>query len=66
MSSKITLTPETTLLTTGEAAVMLRVTRATLVRWCRRGKLASVRTPGGHRRIPLAAVQALMAEVRHD
>ena len=66
MSGKITLTPETTLLTTGEVAVMLRVSRATVTGYCRRGKLASVRTPGGHRRIPLAAVQALMAEVRHD
>jgi molybdopterin-binding protein len=40
------------LLHTREAAQILGVSYATLKQWIYRGKLRSVRTPGGHHRIP--------------
>lgn len=38
------------LLTPGEVARMFRVTPKTVARWATTGRLASVRTLGGHRR----------------
>lgn len=38
------------LLTPAEVAALLRVDPKTVTRWARGGKLAAVRTPGGHRR----------------
>ena len=48
--------PETKLLTPREAARMLGISYPTLKQWIYRGKLRSVRTPGGHHRIPLSAL----------
>ena len=48
------------LMTPGEVAVLLRVDPKTVTRWTNAGKLASIRTPGGHRRIPSSAVDALL------
>lgn len=45
-----------TLLTPKEAAAELGVSAKTITRWCREGKLAHIRTPGGHRRILKADV----------
>jgi excisionase family DNA binding protein len=42
--------------TTGEVAKMFGVTRQTVLNWCERGRLTSVVTPGGQRRIPVAAL----------
>lgn len=39
------------LLTPGEVAALFRVDPKTVTRWCQSGRLASVRTPGGHHRI---------------
>ena len=50
-NNTIALKPEEELLTTGEAARMLRVEPPTIARWCRQGKLWCTRTPGGHRRV---------------
>lgn len=41
--------------TTGEVAEMFGVTRKTVINWCERGRLPSVLTPGGQRRIPVSA-----------
>jgi excisionase family DNA binding protein len=47
-------------LTLGEASRRLGVTPNTLRRWADRGQIPSFTTPGGHRRFPLAAVEALL------
>lgn len=58
--NEVKLTPETTLLTTGEVAKMIRVDRATVTRWCVTGMMPSIRTPGGHRRIALSEVNKML------
>lgn len=40
-----------------EAAAMLEVHEDTIRRWLDEGKLASIRTPGGHRRVRTASVR---------
>jgi excisionase family DNA binding protein len=47
-------------LTLGEASKTLGVTPNTLRRWADRGQIPSFITPGGHRRFPVTAVQALV------
>lgn len=42
---------ERRLMTLGEVAAVFRVDPKTVNRWCRAGRLKSVRTPGGHHRI---------------
>jgi excisionase family DNA binding protein len=49
------------LLTPAEVATIFRVARKTVTRWAKAGKLASVRTPGNHRRYREAEVRALLA-----
>ena len=49
------------LLTPREVAAMFRVDPKTVTRWAQAGKLASVRTLGGHRRYRAADVEALLA-----
>lgn len=49
------------LLARGQVAVLCKVTPITVTRWANTGKLAPVRTPGGHRRYSAAAVYALKA-----
>jgi excisionase family DNA binding protein len=48
------------LLSRVEVAALFRVSGPTVTRWGRNGKLASVRTPGGHRRYRESEVQALL------
>ena len=48
------------LLRTAEVARRLRVPPRTVARWSRQGRLASVRTLGGHRRYPQAEVDRLL------
>ena len=48
----------------GEAARLLGVTANTLRRWTDRGHLPSFTTPGGHRRYPRAAIEALLPSPR--
>jgi excisionase family DNA binding protein len=55
--------PAEPLLTPAEVAVLFRVVPKTVTRWARAGKLASVRTPGGHRRYRESEVRALLAEI---
>lgn len=44
----------------GEVAKMMRVDPKTVTRWCDSGRLACIRTLGGHRRIPESAVRKMM------
>jgi excisionase family DNA binding protein len=50
------------LVTTTEAAALLRVSVATVQSWCENGLLASWRTSGGHRRIERASVERLLGQ----
>ncbi len=52
------------MVTTGEAAQRLGVTAATIQRWVDGGVLHAERTPGGHRRIPVAELRRLIASTR--
>jgi excisionase family DNA binding protein len=51
--------PTDQLLTPGEVAARFGVGLTTVARWADSGKIAAVRTPGGHRRFRLADVEAL-------
>lgn len=51
------------LLTPGQAAARLGVSPKTLGRWAKAGTLTMARTPGGHRRYPSDAVEALRQEM---
>ncbi len=53
-----------TLIRVGQAAEMLGVSVETLRRWEAEGRLATVRTEGGQRRVDLADVSRLLAERR--
>jgi excisionase family DNA binding protein len=48
------------LYTPAEVARMFRVDPRTVTRWAGAGKLASIRTPGGHRRFKAAEVDKLL------
>jgi excisionase family DNA binding protein len=50
------------LVTTTEAAALLRVSVATVQSWCENGLLVSWRTSGGHRRIERASVERLLGQ----
>jgi MerR family transcriptional regulator, light-induced transcriptional regulator len=50
--------------TTRQAAQALGVSEASLKRWCDQGLLPAVRTPGGHRRLPVNGVVQFVRE-RH-
>jgi excisionase family DNA binding protein len=49
------------LLTPAEVATMFRVGPKTVTRWAKAGKLASIRTLGGHRRYRETDVRNLLA-----
>lgn len=51
--------PDSTLLTVRQAADLLGVHVDTIRRWTDEGRLPETRTPGGHRRIPREAAEAL-------
>ena len=50
------------LMTPGEVAVLFRVDPKTVTRWAAAGRIASIRTPGGHRRFRETDVRALLAD----
>lgn len=54
------------LLTPGEVAELLRVDPKTVARWAQAGMLASVRTPGGHRRFSQLQVMSLRGAVAEN
>lgn len=59
MSQVIPLGPASRMLTTREAATRLGVSLRTVQLWVEASILPAARTPGGHRRIPYNAVEAL-------
>lgn len=48
------------LLRTREVALLFQVSERAVTDWARRGRVPSVRTPGGHRRYPADEVYALL------
>ena len=48
------------LLRTREVAALFQVSERAVTDWARRGRIPSVRTPGGHRRYPTDGVWALL------
>lgn len=50
------------LYTPGEVALMFRVDPKTVTRWAKAGLIASIKTPGGHRRYRASVVDALAKE----
>jgi molybdopterin-binding protein len=52
------------LLTPREAALQLRISFPTIKQWIYKKKIRSVRTPGGHHRIPQAEVDRLLFHAR--
>ena len=49
-------------MTPGEVAVLFRVDPKTVTRWAAAGRIASIRTPGGHRRFRADDVRALLTD----
>lgn len=58
--------PSSRLLRTGEVARLFRVSERAVTEWAARGRLPSLRTPGGHRRYPADEVLALYEELNGD
>lgn len=56
--------PPGSLLTPREAALQLRISFPTIKQWIYAKKIKSVRTPGGHHRIPQAEVDRLLFRTR--
>lgn len=48
------------LLRTADVAALFQVSERTVSEWARRGRIPSVRTPGGHRRYPANAIRELL------
>ena len=48
------------LLRTREVALLFQVSERAVTDWARKGRIASVRTPGGHRRYPAEQVRDLL------
>ena len=53
-------------LTTAEAALLLLVTPATVRRWADKGRVATVRSLGGHRRFRASEVLALLEQLEGE
>lgn len=47
-------------LRTREVALLFQVSERAVTDWARKGRIRSVRTPGGHRRYPATHVKALL------
>lgn len=56
------------LLRTREVAILFQVSERAVTDWARKGRIPSVRTPGGHRRYPAEAVRSLLKALQdpHD
>ncbi len=52
------------LLRTSDVALLFQVSERTVSEWARRGRVPSVRTPGGHRRYPAEQIRLLLVESR--
>ena len=54
------------LLRTSDVALLFQVSERTVSEWARRGRVPSVRTPGGHRRYPAAQIRQVFVDGRSD
>ena len=54
------------LLRTREVALLFQVSERAVTDWARKGRIPSVRTPGGHRRYPAEQVRALLEQSGED
>lgn len=54
------------LLRTREVAQLFQVSERTVAEWARRGRIPSVRTPGGHRLYPAEEVRRLLVASEGD
>ena len=54
------------LLTPAEVAAVFRVDPKTVTRWAASGLIASLRTPGGHRRFRETEVRRLLRDTSED
>ncbi|MCU1377421.1 MAG: binding domain, excisionase family [Acidimicrobiales bacterium] len=54
------------LLRTREVALLFEVSERAVTDWARKGRIPSVRTPGGHRRYPADDVRALLERAGGD
>jgi excisionase family DNA binding protein len=54
------------LLTPAEVASLFRVDPKTVTRWAKSGKLASIRTLGGHRRYKESEIKALLLKTTNN
>lgn len=52
------------LLRTREVALLFEVSERAVTDWATRGRIPSIRTPGGHRRYPADAVADLLVDER--
>jgi excisionase family DNA binding protein len=52
------------LLRTREVALLFQVSERAVTDWARKGRIPSVRTPGGHRRYPAEQVRTLLVEAQ--
>lgn len=59
-------TPADELLCTREVAALFQVSDRAVTDWAARGRIPSVRTPGGHRRYPADLVRALLRTSRGE
>lgn len=59
MSVNRNLTPRQLALATG-------VSESSIKRWCDAGEIATIRTPGGHRRIPLSGAMQFLRKAEHE
>jgi excisionase family DNA binding protein len=50
------------LLRTSDIALLFQVSERTVAEWARRGRIPSVRTPGGHRRYPSEQIVKLLRD----
>jgi excisionase family DNA binding protein len=50
------------LLRTREVALLFQVSERAVNEWARRGRIPSVRTPGGHRRYPARQIRTLLLD----
>jgi excisionase family DNA binding protein len=55
--------PRSGLMRTKEVALLFHVSERAVTDWAARGRLPSIRTPGGHRRYPAEAVLELAREL---
>lgn len=62
MSQQVEDDDDGTLLTPAEVARMFRVDAKTVTRWAKDRLIASIRTPGGHRRFRPSVVKAAMRD----